>query len=84
MTDLTLLGDIGGTNSRFALVNKGRTDYRHERHYENAGFPTFQDAIESYIAEIGERPTAGVVALLAEGSAAALCRKIMLRGLYIK
>jgi glucokinase len=63
MTDLTLLGDIGGTNSRFALVNQGRTDYRHERHYENAGFPKFQDAIEAYIAEVGERPTAGVVAI---------------------
>ena len=63
MTDLTLLGDIGGTNSRFALVTRGRTDYRSERHYENAGFPSFQEAIEAYIAEVGERPTAGVVAI---------------------
>lgn len=63
MTDLTLLGDIGGTNSRFALVVQGRTDYRDERHYENERFPTFQDAIEAYFADVGERPNAGVVAI---------------------
>ncbi|CAM5776115.1 glucokinase [Labrys miyagiensis] len=63
MTNVTLLGDIGGTNSRFALVNKGRTDYRSERHYENERFPTFQDAIEAYVVEVGERPNAGVVAI---------------------
>ena len=34
-----------------------------ERHYENARFPSFQDAIEAYIAEVGTRPTAGVVAI---------------------
>ncbi|OCC00754.1 hypothetical protein BA190_32450 [Labrys sp. WJW] len=63
MTDLTLLGDIGGTNSRFALVVQGRTDYRSERHYENKRFPTFREAIEAYIADVGERPNAGVVAI---------------------
>ena len=63
MTDLTLLGDIGGTNSRFALVAQGRTDYRSERHYANDRFATFRDAIEAYIAEVGERPNAGVVAI---------------------
>lgn len=63
MTDLTLLGDIGGTNSRFALVVQGRTDYRSERHYQNERFATFKDAIEAYIADIGERPNGGVVAI---------------------
>ena len=33
------------------------------RHYENARFPSFQDAIEAYVAEVGSRPTAGVVAI---------------------
>ena len=63
MADLILLGDIGGTNSRFALVEQGQTMPRGERHYENAAFASFQDAIEAYCAAVGERPVAGVVAI---------------------
>lgn len=61
--DIVLLGDIGGTNSRFALVRRGETAPRAERHYENAGFPSFQSAIEAYQAEVGEKASAGVVAI---------------------
>jgi len=63
MGDLILLGDIGGTNSRFALVNRGETTPRSERHYQNAAFPSFQEAIEAYFAAVGERSTGGVVAI---------------------
>ncbi|MFL5203534.1 MAG: glucokinase, partial [Microvirga sp.] len=61
--DLILVGDIGGTNSRFGLVGRGETVPRAERHYENARFPSFRDAIEAYCIEVGERPVAGVVAI---------------------
>src|SRR3954447_7042529 len=68
MGELILLGDIGGTNSRFALVRRGETVPRAVRHYKNAGFPSFQAAIEAYIAEAGERPGAGVVAIAGPGA----------------
>jgi glucokinase len=58
-----LLGDIGGTNSRFALADPGTTAPLSERHYENARYGSFRDAIEAYVADVGERPATGVVAI---------------------
>jgi glucokinase len=57
------LGDIGGTNSRFALVSVGEIVPRLARRYKNAQFQSFRDAIDTYIAEVGERPAAGVTAI---------------------
>jgi glucokinase len=61
--NLILLGDIGGTNSRFALVTRGETVPHDERHYENVHYPSFQAAIEAYCADTGKRPVGGVVAI---------------------
>jgi glucokinase len=58
-----LLGDIGGTNSRFALVSLGETVPRSARRYKNTLFESFRDAIETYITDVGERPAAGVTAI---------------------
>jgi glucokinase len=58
-----LLGDIGGTNSRFALARLGETKPHTARRYENRRFQTFRDAIETYIADVGEHPAAGVTAI---------------------
>jgi glucokinase len=57
------LGDIGGTNSRFALVSLGETVPRSARRYKNTLFESFRDAIETYITDVGERPAAGVTAI---------------------
>ena len=45
------VGDIGGTNSRFALVSRGETVPRSARRYNNTRFASFRDAIETYIAD---------------------------------
>ena len=63
MADLILLGDIGGTNSRFALVDRGEVLPQDTRRYENALFPSLQDAIEGYVADVARRPSAAVVAI---------------------
>ncbi len=47
-----LLGDVGGTNARFALqLAPGKIDMI--RVYRCADFPEFADAIEAYLAECG-------------------------------
>lgn len=46
----TLVGDIGGTNARFALVGTGRPESR--RVYQCADYTEAQTAIEAYLAEI--------------------------------
>jgi len=52
---VALVGDIGGTNARFALVGAGRPESR--RVYQCADFPEARLAIEAYLAETGvERP----------------------------
>lgn len=63
MGDAVLVGDIGGTNSRFAMVRRGQTAVSDWRHYDNASHASLQDAIETYRKETGERPDAGVVAI---------------------
>jgi len=63
MEELVLVGDIGGTNSRFALAKLGDTTPDHVRRYENVHFPSFQSAIENYVKEVGLTPQAAVVAI---------------------
>jgi glucokinase len=48
--NIKLVGDIGGTNARFALVGTGRPESR--RVYKCADYPEVQAAIDSYLAEI--------------------------------
>lgn len=63
MSDLVLVGDIGGTNSRFAVTVRGTMVLRSERHYSNAGFPTLQSAIDTYLRDVEEKPGSGVLAI---------------------
>jgi glucokinase len=46
-----LVADIGGTNARFALVDKGRCGVIHN--YAVAGFPAAADAIKVFLAKAG-------------------------------
>jgi glucokinase len=57
-----LLADIGGTNSRFALVGPdGRPE--HVRIHEHDASPNLEAAIAHYIEEVGARPDAAVLAV---------------------
>jgi glucokinase len=47
-SDSVLLADIGGTNARFALMQRGKTGAI--EHMKVADFPTATDAIESFVA----------------------------------
>ncbi|MEL4178848.1 glucokinase [Roseateles sp. PN1] len=46
-----LLGDIGGTNARFAWVEAPEVPVAHCVNYRCADYPTIADAISSYVAE---------------------------------
>ena len=48
MSDRVLLGDIGGTNARFALLDGGTID--HVEHLKVADYPTIDDAITEFLA----------------------------------
>jgi glucokinase len=47
LTGLRLIGDIGGTNARFAIAEGGK--YRQLRHVENEHYPSLHDAIADYL-----------------------------------
>lgn len=53
MTKLALLGDIGGTNSRFGLVSLGAMDVQDVEVLKNDTFPSLEDAISHYVAKRG-------------------------------
>ena len=49
MTGLALVGDIGGTNSRFGLVEPGSTAIRDIKALKNDGFASLEDAVSHYV-----------------------------------
>ena len=60
-----LVGDIGGTHARFALVTQGVPELR--RTYLCAHFPTILEAIESYLAEVKPKARPARIALAVAG-----------------
>ena len=63
---LGLVGDIGGTNARFALVEDaaGRPRISEPKAYPTSGYPSPEAAIEAYLNEAGApRPAAVVLAV---------------------
>ena len=52
-----LVGDIGGTNCRFALVASGTTNLIDPESYKGAEFPNLLDCIERYLSRADPRPT---------------------------
>lgn len=66
MTDgLALVGDVGGTNARFALARwlDGRVVLEHHESFPAERYPTFADGVRSYLEGCPERPTRAVVAV---------------------
>lgn len=53
MTNLALLGDIGGTNSRFGLIELGTKDVRDVEVLKNDNFKGLEDAISHYVNKRG-------------------------------
>lgn len=49
MTELALVGDIGGTNSRFGLVEPGRTEVSAIAVQKNDNFTSLEDSIAAYV-----------------------------------
>ncbi len=57
---LALVGDIGGTNARFALTDLAapRAELQQAQSLRNADFASMQHAVEHYLASIDARPHA--------------------------
>jgi glucokinase len=53
MTELALVGDIGGTNSRFGLVEPGSTIIRYIDVLKNNNFSSLEDSIGAYLKSQG-------------------------------
>lgn len=59
---LRLVGDIGGTNARFAVFDGGR-EVVAPRAFKVADHPTLEDAIALYLQDAGARPSEAVIAV---------------------
>jgi glucokinase len=74
LADAILVGDVGGTHARFALVDPSDGYRIHHRKDLTANFPTFSDALRSYLEALGldAHPRAGAIAVagpVTDGSA---------------
>ena len=66
MSDLALVGDIGGTNSRFGLVEPGSVAVREIEALRNDNFASLEDVASHYIASKGlTRLSATAIAIAA-------------------
>lgn len=61
-----LIGDIGGTNARFALTRSGQPGYVEERVYPCADHPSLKQGIEAYLHDV-ELPGADAICLAVAG-----------------
>ncbi|HEV2083069.1 MAG TPA: glucokinase [Brevundimonas sp.] len=64
--DRTLLvGDVGGTNARFALAHmiEGRPVLEHFQSFKGADHPTFLDGVKAFVDDCEEKPSGGVIAV---------------------
>lgn len=62
---LFLVGDVGGTNARFALARKvdGRPALEHFQRFPAEAHPTFLDGVKAYLDGCPVRPSGGVIAV---------------------
>lgn len=59
-----LIGDVGGTNARFGLIDSADAPLQRLPNLHTADFPTIDDAIQSGVIEgVGARPKSAVLAL---------------------
>ncbi|PNS08037.1 glucokinase [Solilutibacter silvestris] len=62
---LALVADVGGTNARFALVDLDAREctLQQAQTLHNGDFASLQHAIETYLADVGQRPKQAAVAV---------------------
>jgi glucokinase len=60
---LRLIGDIGGTNARFAIAHNGKFDQL--KHVETEHYPSLQDALADYLKALPEGERSGLSGALA-------------------
>lgn len=65
MTELALVGDIGGTNSRFGLVEPGTTRVAQVAVQKNDNFASLEDSIAAYVKAQGVSGLAGAAIAVA-------------------
>ena len=65
MTELALVGDIGGTNSRFGLVEPGTTRVAEVAVQKNDNFASLEDSIAAYVKAKGVSRLAGAAIAVA-------------------
>lgn len=65
MTELALVGDIGGTNSRFGLVEPGTTRVAQVAVQKNDNFASLEDSIAAYVKAKGVSGLAGAAIAVA-------------------
>ena len=63
MDGLRLIGDIGGTNARFAIAEGGK--YRELRHVEVDHYPSLHDALSDYLKVVPQAERARLSGALA-------------------
>jgi glucokinase len=78
MTELALVGDIGGTNSRFGLVEPGSTQVSRVGVQKNDNFASLEDSIAAYVQAQGLTSLSAAAVAVAgpvEGEAVALTNR---------
>jgi glucokinase len=65
MTEFSLVGDIGGTNSRFGLVGQGSMSVQHMEALRNDNFPSLEAAIQQYLKNRGVNSLSAVAIAVA-------------------
>lgn len=63
MGEVMLVGDVGGTNARFALAEAGTSVLRAFTSVANAGHASLGEAIRAYLAATGARPRHAALAV---------------------
>ncbi len=78
MTNLALVGDIGGTNSRFGLVHKGQVSVHDVEALKNNDFGSLEQAVSHYVEKRGVKELAAAAIAVAgptEGEVVALTNR---------
>lgn len=67
MSELALIGDIGGTNARFALTDlaASKPGVMHAQSFSHAGFHGLGDAARHYLDEVDAKPKCAALAVAA-------------------
>ncbi|GLS01838.1 glucokinase [Brevundimonas denitrificans] len=60
-----LVGDVGGTNARFAIARlvEGRPVLEHHESFKGADYPTFLKGVTAFLDGCAVKPTGGVIAV---------------------